>query len=168
MTALERAEEDIGRGEYWLARRRLESYLQSKGYAPEILARLGEVSHEMKDTYAAGRAWLLSTAEGEHVEAVIETFVKHAGADAEQVTSALYRCAWPKDITACDAIVRERVERFGLTEAIGRGPRNKRLKEAKARWVELFMFLGIGLFVMFCLASCAVGATQIISWTFGG
>lgn len=168
MTALERAEEDVARGEYWLARRRLESYLQSKGYEPKILARLGEISYEMKDSYAAGRAWLLSIAEGEHVEAAIETFVKHAGGDAEQITSALYRCAWPTDMTACDAIVQARIERFGLKKAMVRGPKRKKNQGGGIRWYEAILLIAVIVFVMFCLGSCAVGATQIISWMFGG
>jgi|GEM_PF-3441386 len=168
MTALERAEEDVARGEYWLARRRLESYLQTKGYDPQVLARLGEISHEMKDTYAAGRAWLLSTATGEHVEAAIETFVKHAGAGPEEIAACLYRSAWPADITACDAIVQARLERFGLKEAIVRGPKKKGDKEGKLSWTERFLILALIAFVLFCFASCAVGATRIFSWLFGG
>ena len=60
MSALQRAEEDVKRGDYGLARQRLISYLHTKGYDAELLARIGRLCFDMHDLFQAGRYWLLS------------------------------------------------------------------------------------------------------------
>lgn len=171
MTALERAAEDVARGDHWLARRRLESLLQTNGYDNRVLERLGEVCIGMNDAFGAGRAWLLSSAKGEEVEAAIDTFVRHAGGEPSQIIATLYRAGRPRTIEACPDVARERVSRLGLEEALREALRNRSapgpVKSGGGAWIGTLILVGVCAVILFCITSCTIGAAQILRSLFG-
>jgi hypothetical protein len=116
--AIARAKEDLARGEPWLARRRLASLVASTPYRPEVLALLGEVCHQMGDVPEAGRFWLLSEVEGEHVERAVRVFAELHRSDARQLAAQLPRRTRQSSMGAYPPIVRGRIEALGMAEPI--------------------------------------------------
>ena len=116
--AVERAKEDLARGEPWLARRRLASLVASTPYQPEVLALLGQVCHQMGDVPEAGRYWLLSELEGEHVERAVRVFTELHGGVARQVAAQLPRRTRLSSMGGYPPIARRRIEALGLAEPL--------------------------------------------------
>lgn len=165
MTIQERIEKDVARGDYGLARERLLSHLNSKGYDPELLAQLGELCFKMHDLAAAGKYWLASSASGEEVDAAIKLFVRRCGGIPEHTAAQLPRFIRLKSSGGYPASVRERLERVGLLEAI---QRRAQLDNTRPRIImkstEWIVFI-IAMIVIGCAAvSCIVGAGQIGNW----
>lgn len=165
-SALERAEQDLERGDYGLARQRLTSYLSTTGYDADVLARIGRISYDMHDLFQAGRYWLLSSAEGDVVEQTITTFAKHAGSAPRAVVGQLPRTTRLANLEGYPEPVQERLRRLGLDEAIVRAGRRE---EANTRmnWRDGVFISGCLIVVAFMIVSFAVGLVQIGSWIFG-
>ena len=164
MNALQRAENDLKRGEHWLARCRIESYLQTKGYDAELLTKAGRIALEMHDKYNAGRLWLTSNAEGEDVEEAMAVFLKHAGTDPVQVLCQLPRVARRAPLDSYPPVVQDRLRRFGLDGALlasvfptGRG-------QSPTTWGERVLLLILAAVAMAFVVSCCVGVHTIMSW----
>ena len=164
MSAIERAKHDLERGNHWLARVRLRSYLDSKGYDPEVLAELGRISNEMHDDFDAGRMWLTSTAEGDRVDQAIETFLNHCHHDAHAVVSQLPRSVRLASVDGYPPVVQERLRRLGLDSAIVRLEQSQDPSPPRKRWVAWVLGIGGLLVLVFAVTSCVVGARQIASW----
>jgi len=166
MGALERAERDIERGDYGLARLRLVSYLSTQGYDPDLLARLGRIAYDMHDPFAAGMYWLTSTAEGPEVEEAIAAFRRRSGHTPTQIVSQLPRMLRMAGIHAYPKIVQDRLFRLGLDEAILFTPGPPR-DAPVAKWKErgclavalLVLVAGITVFI--------VGLGVVSIWLFG-
>lgn len=162
MSALERAEEDMRRGDYAMARQRLAAYLDQKGYDPALLDRLGEISLRMHDPFSAGRYWLTAPREDEQAEAAIAAFRSRAGVQKEQILNQLppvVRALKPEDMPAR---VRERLSAIGLLDAF---PLIKRTHDGPVHDRAGRFLRGLILFLaLLFIGSCTLGLRQIISW----
>lgn len=162
MTIHDRVRADINRGDYALARERLASHVNAKGYDAELLAKLGEISFEMHDHFSAGKFWLTSSAEGPDVELAIQTFVSRCGHDPHQIVSQLPRFARLKSMDGYPASATSRLERLKLC-----GPLLKITAAGVRRpsGYPPWLFTG-GCVVMalFGIASFSIGLVQIIRW----
>jgi len=165
MTIQERIEKDIARGDYGLARERLLSHLNSKGYDPDLLAQLGELCFKMHDPAAAGKYWLASSAQGDKVDKAIEAFVSRCGGIPEHTAAQLPRFIRLQSSGDYPASVRGRLERVGLLEAIQRRAQldktHPRIMMKSTEWIVLI----IAMIIVGCAAvSCIIGAGQIGNW----
>lgn len=165
MSAVERAKEDLTRGDHWLARQRVASYLATKGYDPELLIFLGQICYDMHDAYEAGRYWLASTAEGEHVEQAIETFIRHKGGQPGGIAAALPSFVKWAPRESYPPVVQERLRRAGIDKAIPYPPRPRTGGERRTVLGKVATVLGV-LLLLFLAASLVVGAVVLISGAF--
>jgi len=167
MTILDRIQRDIDQGDYALARDRLASHVNSKGYNPELLARLGRISHDMHDLFGAGKYWLLSSAEGEFVDAAIREFARRCGENRDQMVSQLPKTVRLHAIDDYPTHVRARLRHWQLESSIlartKAGIARSRTKEVLISWMIMVPLL---ILLCFAIACCIVGATQIKSWLF--
>ena len=168
MSALERAEEDIKRGDYGLARQRLTSYMHTKGYDPELLAKIGRLSFDMGDLFQAGRYWFLSPAESKEAQEAIERFIKQAASDPTRIVGQLPRAALLTKIDDYPPIVAERIHRFGLGEVFEARARQATEPAGKTSFGDCAV--GIGCLLLFALMVFVFGAgvVHIVLWFFGG
>ncbi len=162
-SALERAEQDIERGDYGLARQRLTSYLSTRGYDPDVMARIGRISHDMHDMFQAGRFWLLSSAEGDAVDENVARFVRHAGSEPRAVVSQLPRAARLSRLEDYPAVVQERLRRHGLDEAIVIAARAA-AQGGRTSWGERALLIGCLATVVLVVIVFLIGAGTIVSW----
>jgi len=165
MGAKERAQIDIEGGDYGRARQRLASYLTSKGYDPRILAQLGDLSHDMHDYFQAGRFWLLSDAEGEHVEFEISSFIAGTGGGAKQIVSHLPRSARMASLDAYPPIALERLRRLGLDDVVL--ILKRRPDPQRVTWRERALTLMCVLVAVWFLFVFIVGCERVFSWFLG-
>lgn len=166
MSAIERAKHDLERGDHWLARMRLRSFMVSKGYDPVLLAELGLISNEMHDDFDAGRMWLTSTAVGDRVDQAIETFISHCHRDAPNVVAQFPHTVRLASADGYPPVVQERLRRLGLDSAIVRLEQSRDPSPPRKRWVEWVFVIAVLLVSIFAITSCVVGARQITSWFF--
>jgi hypothetical protein len=164
MSAIDRAEEDIRRGEPWLARQRLESLLNTTGYNPAVLRRLGEVCMMMNNELDAGRVWFASPATGPEVDRAIDVFVRHAGGDAEKIAGYLPRGARLSAIERYPGIVQERIEKLGLAKAITRRAASEQTRPRSI--ADRVLPLGCLVALVAILFVLVCGLYQIGSWIF--
>jgi hypothetical protein len=95
-------------------RRRLASFIGAEGYKPDLLARIGRLSLELKEPAQAGRYWLLSDAEGPEVDAAIEAFAQSCRGSPRLMVSELPRFARDWDVEGYPKVVRGRIVRYKL------------------------------------------------------
>ncbi len=117
-TIFERVEQDLQRGDHGLAKARLLSHLNSKGYEVEILNRLGRICYEMHDLFQAGRCWLTSTAQGEEVDAAIKEFARRCGRNPNQMFSQLPQRARLSSLPQYPEIVQQRLRQWSINEEV--------------------------------------------------
>ncbi len=162
MSAIERAEQDVERGDYGMARVRLASYLNAKGYDADMLNRLGQISFEMHDPSQAGRYWLASSADGEHVEQAVAAFMDRMGKDSRSAVSRLPRVVREAPTGALPPVAKDRLRRLGLDEALSKWGAEGRTLQAKelGRVGKLILIL---VFAVLCLVGCIVVCTGV--WT---
>ncbi len=165
MNAIDRANRDLEQGDHWLARQRLASYLSSKGYDPDLLAQLGNISYDMHDAYAAGRMWLTSTAEGERVEEAIAKFIERAGHGPQQIASQLPRAVRLTSLDEYPPSAQARLRRLGLEKGIIWRP--PPAQPPLSKWIRRAVTLGAVLILTFCVGSCILGLERMASWLFG-
>ena len=168
-SALDRARRDVENGDHWRARQRLDSYLDSKGYDPDLLRELGEIAYAMHDAFNAGRYWLLSSVEGEHVERAIEVFVSAGGKRPEQLAAQLPRRTRLPSIDGYAPQAQSRIERYKLGPAIVRAANlaaGRSASEKGSRIAKLIP-LAIVAVLLLCCASCITGAVVIGRWMLG-
>jgi hypothetical protein len=151
LSALERAEADIASGDYGRARRRLESYVMAKGYDPELMTRLGQISYDMHDLFNAGRHWLLSTAQGVDVDRAIRAFLKLAGPHPHQIAMQVLRAARLPTISDYPDIVQMRLTRLKIADAFAVALTNPRKEEYRLGWKGRVLAV---VFVIVLLAMC--------------
>ncbi len=118
MSAIERAQDDVNRGHLGIARQRLASYMATQGYDADLAARIGQISYDMRDLHQAGRYWLLSTAEGQHVDEAIDHFLNYCGDEPSCIVGALPRMLRLPNMDDYPDVVRRRLRRFRLEDAI--------------------------------------------------
>jgi hypothetical protein len=165
-SALDRAEQDIERGDYGLARQRLTSYLSTGGYDADVMAKIGRISHDMRDLFQAGRFWLLSLAEGSEVEEAVANFVEQAGSEPRAIVGQLPRVSRLPDLDDYPHVVQERLRRFGLDKEIVRAGRAA--QEGKSFNLRDGAIISGCLVVVLCILGVfVVGVIQIGSWLFG-
>jgi hypothetical protein len=166
--AVARAKEDLARGEPWLARRRLASLVASTPYQPEVLALLGEVCHQMGDVPEAGRYWLLSEAEGEHVERAVRVFTGLHRGDARQLAAQLPRRTRQSSMGAYPPIPRRRIEALGLAEPLAARawdasePRAQTRTSSPVQWGCLLAFIALAIIVAYGLINGLIALTQAL------
>lgn len=164
--ALEQADSDISHGDLGSARRRLESLLNTLGYEPELMARIGQICFKMQDPYFAGQMWLLSGAEGDDVERAVDHFVCRAGPDPANVAHNLPAVVHRVCILTYPPPARVRIDRLHLEPAIARARREC------ASWRQPGSFAGklmIGTFIalaILAIVCCMIGAVTVVSWLF--
>jgi hypothetical protein len=169
MSAIERANQDIERGDYGMARVRLASYLNAKGYDADMLNRLGEISFEMHDPSQAGRYWLASSADGEHVEQAVAAFMDRMGKDSRSAVSRLPRAVREAPTGALPPVAKDRMRRLGLDEVFAKWcPRERPVgvkslgRIAKVTIAVVLLTLVGVLCIIFC-----TGLWIITQWLFG-
>jgi len=166
MSALERAAEDIERGDYGLARQRLRSYLRSRGYDPDLLARIGRVCYEMHDPGEAGRYWLLSSAAGAEVEDAVTRFRwQHAARPRDLVRQLPTRGA-PPTIEGYPPIVQQRLRRLGIVDELVAVIRSRRDSRASTAGVGWGVAIGVAFFTVVSVLLGIVGLLEVMSWVF--
>ena len=89
MNAQQRADEDIRRGDFGSARRRLSSAARSLKYSPESCERVARLSVRMNDPVEAGRWYFLCASSDAQADALVDVFVNSCGRDARKVAAAL-------------------------------------------------------------------------------
>ena len=167
MSAIVRAEEDVGKGDYGQARQRLMSYLCTKGYCPDVAKRLGEINYRMHDPYEAGRFWLLSTAPGSEAERCIKLFIDRAKGEpwnlVMQYPAWFRRLSWdvfpPK--------VQARLQGAGVDrvfDSLGKGVKHKPQPTTLGQRIAIMIFCVVALL---CLALWGIGLYQVWRWIWG-
>lgn len=162
MNAIDRAKADVQRGQHWMARHRLRSYLTAKGYEPDLLALMGRISHEMQDEFDAGRMWLLSNQTGPEVDQAIETFMRYAGETPKQIVDNLPKAVRLAVIEQYPQTIRERICRYGLEQAIVLAPKGK----PDQRLVGFLGKIVAAVLICFGIGSFLVGAIWILVHVF--
>jgi hypothetical protein len=164
MSAVERADADLERGDYGMARERLASYLNSKGYDAELLQRLGRLSYEMRDLAQAGRYWLASAGGGDDVEKAVAAFIRRSGNDPTSVAAQLPRVVREASPDSLPPIPKERLRRLGLLDEIGRVVH--RQESQQTTWRGRIALGLVALLVLLCVLAWGVGVHAIIRWLF--
>jgi Family of unknown function (DUF6584) len=116
--AIEKAKEDVKRGDHWLARQRLDSYLQTTGYDMDVVAELGRISLEMHNAFDAGRYWLTSAETGEDIDGAINLFLRHAGKDRVQAVKHLPKAVRLETLASYPKVAQDRLRTLGLDELV--------------------------------------------------
>ena len=169
VSALARAVADVERGEYGLARRRLYPYARTKGYDADVLARIGQICHDMHDPQEAGRFWLMSSASGEHVDRAVALFCKQAGKDPNAIVGQLTRFCRLESIQAYPRVVQERLRAHGLADALERAAVRESKLRRQARSTSWGDRIGVALAFMalaFFLTGFVVGVQRLLTWLF--
>ena len=120
----------------------------------------------MHDRYEAGRFWLIADARGEHVEHAITCFLKRAGKNPRQVVSRLPRAARLKSLDGYPEVVRARLHRLGLDDAIVQASRGT-LEPTAAGWRDRAFSIGCFLASLLVGTVLVAGLWQIGSWILG-
>lgn len=168
MTIQERIERDVARGDYGLARERLLSHLNSKGYDPELLAQLGELCFKMHDLAAAGKYWLASSAQGQNVDEAIQEFMRRCGRIPEHVSAQLPGFVQLTGLDGYPLIARDRINALGLAESILRRQQaGGRPRRPTSKFVEFIVVVVTIAVIAMGITSCLVGANEIQSWLRG-
>lgn len=162
-SALERAEQDLERGDYGLARQRLTSYLSTEGYDPQVMARIGQISCDMHDMFQAGRFWLLSSAAGDVVEDAVARFIRDAGSEPRAIVGQLPRVARLCSLDDYPDVVQERLRRFGLDEAIVFAGRAA-AKGGSRTWGDRAIITGCLITAVLLAVIFLIGVGAIVSW----
>ncbi|RJP36795.1 MAG: hypothetical protein C4547_06635 [Phycisphaerales bacterium] len=163
MSALDRVKTDIERGDFGMARIRLMSYLDTQGYDPEVLNRLGQLCLDMHDPFEAGRFWLASSARGEDVDAAISVFLDRVGGGPWHVVSQLPRGVRLASLESYPDAAADRLRQFGLQEAILLGGKGVRTKPPSGGTTRSGTVAGIA-FVTVGLAIFCAGLWSTASW----
>jgi len=164
MSALERAEDDIRQGDLAMARQRLTSLLDARGYDPGLAARIGRIALDMHDPFEAGRFWLLSDAVGAEVEHCIDVFVRRAGGKPEAMVRYFSRGLRVSDVDLYVAVARERIARYGLhATLLTIRPRDQSFAGTSRAAGKLFS-LGCFLLVALLIGVFAVGVVTVVGW----
>ena len=167
MNALERAKSDLQAGNYGLARQRLESYVGAKGYDPELMARIGQLCFDMHDPFNAGRMWIVSAAQGEHVERAIDAFMSVSGRDCRQAAFMILSAARLPAISDYPIGVQGRLRNRGLDVAIVNACRCKKAAAPNQRtFVKRIAGVVFVAVLLAFVGSCIVGVKTIFSWAF--
>ncbi len=164
MSGWESAQHDVARGDYGMARQRLASYLNSKGYDADVLKRLGQMCFDMHDPRQAGRYWLASSAEGVDAELAIESFIRDAQQQPRLLLARLPRAVREADFASLPPVAQDRLRQFGLDTVVGKpAPKVEQSWSWGARLISAFGFI-----VLLLLAglSC-VGFHTVIGWIRG-
>lgn len=148
---LQRVEEDLQRGDYKLAETRLSAHMNSKGYNAEMMARLGRIAHDMRDPFAAGKYWIVSTAEGPEVEAAINVFLQRCNKDPRQAASQVPRYARLKLLASYPLFVQARLQSQNLSDEIIRKAAQDQAGDTPMPWSARFFMIG-------CMTSMVIGA----------
>jgi hypothetical protein len=142
-------------------RRRLASFVGAEGYKPDLLARLGRLSLELKEPAQAGRYWLLSDSAGPEVEAAIEAFARSCQGSPRLMVSELPRFARDWDLQAYPPRVRERISRYGLKPDLllrnKAAPQVRRWSGAAVAVAVLVALAGVALLLFVVLRKGPVG-----------
>jgi hypothetical protein len=162
-SALDRADQDIERGDYGLARQRLTSYLSTEGYKPDVMARIGQISYDMHDMFQAGRFWLLSSAAGDGVDDAVARFIHDAGSESRAIVGQLPRVARLCSLEDYPDLVQERLRRFGLDEAIVIAGRAAAKGDSKT-WGDRAIITGCLITVVLLAAVFLIGVGTVVSW----
>jgi hypothetical protein len=165
--ALARAKEDLARGAPWLARRRLASLVVSTPYRAEVLSLLAEVCHQMGDVPEAGRFWLLSDAEGEHVERAVRVFTELHRGNARQLAAQLPRRTRLASLEAYPPSAQRRIQALGLavplTERAYRSPEQARAQGRRGSpvgWGCLLVFIVLAILGVYGLFNGFIALMQ--------
>jgi hypothetical protein len=167
MSALERAEADLQRGDFAMARTRLESYLRTEGYDAQVMARIGRIAADMHDPHSAARFWLLSSAEGPEVDAAIERLVSHLQRDPIRICDSMPWAARRVEFDNYPIVARERVERLGLRTRLRRLPPPPTPAPRGTLGSKITGFV-LAAILLLLVGSCVVGLGTIAGWIFGG
>jgi hypothetical protein len=154
----ERVERDIDRGDFALARTRLESYLDHKGYDPDVLERLGRIALNMHDPASAGRFWLTSDATGEEVENAIAAFIRRCGENPIEIALRLPRAARLAKLDAYSSLARERLQKHRLAEKVTWAGKQREGITDRGAWT-----IGVFVITVFAVLGLLIGSAVFVA-----
>jgi len=158
---MERVNRDMAAGDLGMARTRLQSALQTRGYDPLLLTELGRVCHAMGDIFHAGRYWLLSTHAGPDVDHAIQQFLSRYGSDVKQAASQL-----PPSARLCKSEdyppeVFERLMKLKMVDAVLRGEAVEQEAYRMSFSERAGCLAGVLIFALAVISMCA-GAPTVV------
>lgn len=166
MTVFARAQADIDRGDLGSARRRLASTVGSVGYNPEVLAKVADLSMQMRDPVQAGRYWLLTPTTGAEVEAAIEAFALACHHDARQMASELPRFKLRYRVNEYPEVVRQRLAKFGMDQIfVQQDPDLAPVQ--RAGWKHNLKALGCAVVGVGIVTLIVLGVRALVRWRCG-
>jgi hypothetical protein len=160
--ALERADEDVARGDLGSARRRLASFVASGEYRPDVLARVGNLCLTMGDPVEAGRWYLLSSAEGTDVEHAVRRFVDTCGGNPAQALATLPHFRRRSDFAQYAGAPRARIEQFGLSAPLEVEARLRNPPGGPARLRQKLAFVGCMAAILAFVLVIGVGTITVL------
>lgn len=152
--ALDRARLDLANRQLWKARLRLEGYIGSKGYHPEVIEMLGDVCWQMGDALAAGRFWFFTSADRPEKHTAIELFVRQHKGLAMPILSQLPKKLRATHWQSFPDDVQKRLRALTTPRRLGKRFHSARRRPARRSWVaDLLAFsvlIGMGIFFLYC------------------
>lgn len=152
MNAIDRAERDERAGDFGSAKRRMQSYLATVGYSPEICERLARLSLRMGDPAEAGRWYFLADSTDPEAAPSIERFTTECSHNGRHILSRLPAKTRLDALDRYPAAVRSRFEHFGLR----RVPSD--LHEVPRTWRTRLAEVGCAAFALAFVVLVALGA----------
>lgn len=116
MNALEEANVEIEKGEYWKAKQILHKSLKYSGYDVKLYEKLGSVLLRMGDKAEAGKYLLLSGASEPEYEASVKIFVDRYQNKPWNIFHSFPRSAKLTSISDYPATVAESFRKLGIPE----------------------------------------------------
>lgn len=165
LTILQRVERDVESGDLGLARQRLAAHLNSAGYDAELLAKLGELSHQMHDRFTAGKYWLLSSAEGEQVETAVREYARRCANSPAQMLKELPRRMFPKSLEEMPDCARTRVAQYFMEDLLVIAMQSpQKAGSYRSTFMERLSLLGMLCFFLFIAICACAGLGQVGRW----
>src|SRR5436190_12999257 len=112
--ALVNARQDVAEGRSWRAIGRLRDRLKNVGYEDGIVRELGAIHLQIGDECAAGRWWLLSSAEGDDVTRCVNRYLAAFAGDVVAALEAAPSAARKCPVEKLPPIALERVRALGF------------------------------------------------------
>lgn len=151
---------DIERGDLRMARDRLISYVNAKGYSTDGVARIARICADMHDPFEAGRYWILSQEEGPQVDRAIAEFVRRSGSDPRRIFAQLPRAALARGFAQLPARVQERLRACGISDKTERARKTaaaarETWHEHALAWIVCICLLASVAWTLFSMIRCA-------------
>ena len=139
--------------------------MASKGYDSDLAAKIGQLCYDMQDHCQAGRYWLLSNAQGQPVDEAIALFLKYSASEPSSIDGNLPRTLLLSDLQDYPHVVRLRLDRLGLEEAVLHAARSVSAA-GQAGSNNNLLAAGCFLMAISLAAVFLIGLGTIVHWLF--